>query len=287
MKTAIVTDSSAYLSPEEARAMNITVVPLTVIFGQQEYFENETISSADFYTRMATEDALPTTAQAPLARLDQEYRRLAAAGYDKVLSIHLSAALSGMVDSLRGFVADYKPIDVVVVDSQSISAGLGYQVKLAARLLDAGLQVAEILPILARFNQQVSVWFVVADLKHLLRTGRISGSMAFLGNLLAIKPVLSLVEGKIIPVGKERTARRAYAKIGVNVLTAAEKIELPVRFDVIDANNPEAVAALQNQIKKVLPECPIDRGTIGPAVGVHTGEGVVGAFIAPDWQSFI
>nr|WP_054677852.1 DegV family protein [Lacticaseibacillus sharpeae] len=177
-----------------------------------------------------------------------------------------------MVDSLRGFVADYKPIDVVVVDSQSISAGLGYQVKLAARLLDAGLQVAEILPILARFNQQVSVWFVVADLKHLLRTGRISGSMAFLGNLLAIKPVLSLVEGKIIPVGKERTARRAYAKIGVNVLTAAEKIELPVRFDVIDANNPEAVAALQNQIKKVLPECPIDRGTIGPAVGVHTGE---------------
>nr|WP_082403947.1 DegV family protein [Lacticaseibacillus sharpeae] len=95
MKTAIVTDSSAYLSPEEARAMNITVVPLTVIFGQQEYFENETISSADFYTRMATEDALPTTAQAPLARLDQEYRRLAAAGYDQVLSIHLSAALSG------------------------------------------------------------------------------------------------------------------------------------------------------------------------------------------------
>lgn len=286
MKTAIVTDSSAYLTPEEAKAMNVTVVPLTVIFGQEEQFENETITSDAFYTRMRTETQLPTTAQAPLVRLDEEYRRLAAEGYDLVLSIHLSAALSGMVDSLRGFVADYKPIKVVVVDSQSISAGLGYQVKLAARLLDAGLTAHEILPVLERFNEEVAVWFVVADLKHLLRTGRISGSTAFLGNLLAIKPILSMQAGKILPVGKERTARRAVAKVGSNVLSAAEAINGPVRFDVIDANNPEAVAALEGQIARALPESIIDRGTIGPAVGVHTGEGVVGVFVAPDWQTY-
>jgi DegV family protein with EDD domain len=286
MKTAIVTDSSAYLTPEEAAAMNVTVVPLTVIFGQEEYFENETISSADFYTRMRTETVLPTTAQAPLVRLDAAYRALAAAGYDCVISIHLSAALSGMVDSLRGFVVDYTPIKVIVVDSQSISAGLGYQVKLAARLLDAGLTPREILPVLERFNREVSVWFVVADLKHLLRTGRISGSTAFLGNLLAIKPILSMAEGRIAPVGKERTARRAVAKVGTNVLSAAEEIAGPVRFDIIDANAPEAVVSLRNQITKAMPETPIDRGTIGPSVGVHTGEGVVGVFVAPDWQTY-
>ncbi|WP_127848469.1 DegV family protein [Lacticaseibacillus hulanensis] len=286
MKTAIVTDSSAYLSPEEAKALDVTVVPLTVIFGDEEQFENETITSDDFYTRMRTETILPTTAQAPLFRLDEEYRRLAAEGYDVVLSIHLSAALSGMVDSLRGFVADYEPIKVIVVDSQSISAGLGYQVKLARRLLEAGLTPSEIIPVLERFNRDVYVWFVVDDLKHLLRTGRISGSTAFLGNLLAIKPILSLSEGKIEPVGKERTARRAIGKIGNNVIAAAEKIEGPVRFGVIDANAPEAVRALQTQIQKAMPESPMDRGTIGPAVGVHTGEGVVGAFVAPDWQTY-
>jgi DegV family protein with EDD domain len=286
MKTAIVTDSSAYLSPEEAKALDVTVVPLTVIFGDEEQFENETITSDDFYTRMRTETILPTTAQAPLFRLDEEYRRLAAEGYDVVLSIHLSAALSGMVDSLRGFVADYEPIKVIVVDSQSISAGLGYQVKLARRLLEAGLTPSEIIPVLERFNRDVYVWFVVDDLKHLLRTGRISGSTAFLGNLLAIKPILSLNEGKIEPVGKERTARRAIGKIGNNVFAAAEKIEGPVRFGVIDANAPEAVRALQTQIQKAMPESPMDRGTIGPAVGVHTGEGVVGAFVAPDWQTY-
>ncbi len=287
MKTAIVTDSSAYLNPEEAKAMNVTVVPLTVIFGQEEYFENETISSDDFYTRMRDKNTtLPSTAQAPLSRLDAEYRRLADEGYDAVLSIHLSAALSGMVDSLRGFVQDYDPIKVFVVDSKSISAGLGFQVKLAARLLSAGLAPTEIIPVLARFNEQVSVWFVVDDLKHLLRTGRISGSTAFLGNLLAIKPILSMTDGKIMPVGKERTARRAIAKVGTNVLTAAEQIDGPVRFSVIDANAPEAVTALETQLDKAMPESPVDRGTIGPAVGVHTGEGVVGVFIAPDWQTY-
>lgn len=286
MKVAIVTDSSAYLTKEEITAAGVTVVPLTVIFGSEELFENETISSAQFYERMRQEDKLPTTAQAPLYRLDAVYQQLAKDGYDAVLSIHLSGAVSGMVDSLRGFVQDYQGIKVYVHDSRTISAGLAYQVQLAARLVRAGMTPEEIMPVLDEFNAQVTVGFVVDNLKHLLRTGRISGSTAFLGNLLAIKPVLALQDGKIIPVGKERTAKRAVARIGKDALADAATIAGSVRYEIIDANNPDAVAQLTKQVLTAEPDAKIDRGDIGPAVGVHTGEGVVGIFTAPDWQTY-
>lgn len=285
MKTAIVTDSSAYLTKEQATAAGITVVPLTVMFGQEELFENETISSQEFYERMRTED-MPTTAQAPLYRLDETYRTLAAAGYDAVLSIHLSGALSGMVDSLRGFVQDYPAIKVYVQDSRTISAGLAYQVQLAARMANAGYAPEQIMPVLDQFDEQVSVGFVVDNLKHLLRTGRISGSTAFLGNLLAIKPVLEMHDGKIVPVGKERTAKRAVKRIGSDALANAAAIDGPVRFNIIDANNPTAVTQLREQVLAADADATIDRSDIGPAVGVHTGEGVVGIFVAPDWTTY-
>jgi DegV family protein with EDD domain len=285
MKTAIVTDSSAYLTREQATAAGITVVPLTVMFGQEELFENETVSSARFYERMRTEE-LPTTAQAPLYRLDQVYQSLSAAGYDAVLSIHLSGALSGMVDSLRGFVKDYEGIKVYVHDSRTISAGLAYQALLAARMAADDASPEDIMPVLDKFNEQVTVGFVVDNLKHLLRTGRISGSTAFLGNLLAIKPVLTMQDGKIIPVGKERTAKRAVKRIGSDALANAAAIAGPVRYNIIDANNPDAVAQLREQVLATDTNATIDRSDIGPAVGVHTGEGVVGIFVAPDWTSY-
>lgn len=285
MKTAIVTDSSAYLTREQADAAGITVVPITVMFGQEELFENETITSKQFYERMRTED-MPTTAQAPLYRLDETYKALAAEGYDAVLSIHLSGALSGMVDSLRGFVQDYTAIKVYVQDSRTISAGLGYQVQLAARMASAGYTPEEIMPVLDRFDEQVSVGFVVDNLKHLLRTGRISGSTAFLGNLLAIKPVLEMHDGKIVPVGKERTAKRAVKRIGSDAIANAAAIDGPVRYNIIDANNPAAVTQLREQVLAADAQATIDRSDIGPAVGVHTGEGVVGIFVAPDWTTY-
>lgn len=286
MKTAIVTDSGAYLSAAEAQGMGVRVVPLTIIFGQEELFENETITSSEFYNRMKTEETLPTTAQAPLYRLDEEYRALAAAGYDAVISIHLSGALSGMVESVRAFTRDYEPIKVYVHDSRSMSAGEGNQVKLAARMLAVGATPQEVMAVLDAYNQQVRVNFVVDDLRHLLRTGRISGSTAFLGNILAIKPVLGLTDGAIVPTGKERTAKRALTRIADNAVAAAQQITGPLRFTIIDANNPAGAQLIANRVLEEFPGAQIDRGVIGPAVGVHTGEGVVGIFTAPDWESF-
>ncbi|WP_196246279.1 DegV family protein [Lacticaseibacillus zhaodongensis] len=286
MKTAIVTDSGAYLTKTEIAALGVRVVPLTVIFGTEELFENETITSGEFYARLQNSKDLPTTAQAPLYRLDEAYQALAKEGYDAVLSIHLSGALSGMVDSLRAFTRDYEPIKVYVYDSRSISTGEANQVKLAARMLAAGATPQEVMVTLAAYNEQVSVNFVVDDLRHLLRTGRISSSTAFLGNILAIKPVLVLKDGAIVPTSKERTAKRALLRIAKNAVAAAEQINGPVRFTIIDANNTAGAALIRNHVASAFAGGTIERGVIGPAIGVHTGAGVVGIFTAPDWESF-
>lgn len=286
MKIAIVTDSSAYMSKAETTKLGVTVAPLTVMFGEQVYFENETISSAEFYARMKSGKALPTTSQVTLGRMDEIYRELAAAGYTDILSIHLSGALSGMCASLKGFVRDYEGFTVHVVDSRSISVGLADQVRLAVRMVHAGKTVDEIVPVLQKFNQHVNVGFMVNDLKHLQRTGRLKGGAALIGNLLLIKPLLALQDGAIVPTNKERTARRALKHIAADAVDQMNHLGMPGRYTLIDANNPRAIATLREQIVTAQPDAVIEGGEIGPAVGVHTGEGVVGVFTAPDWQQF-
>lgn len=286
MKTAIVTDSAAYLSPDVAAAAGVTVVPMTVIFGDEVLYENETITTEAFYKRMRDNQELPTTSQTPPGRLDEAYRALKESGYDNVLSIHLSGVLSGMAASAAGFAADYDVIPVTVHDSKSVSAGEANQVQLAARLLAEGQSVADILPVLDRFNTQVHVDVMVASLKHLQRTGRLSGSAAFIGNLMAVKPLLGLADGALVPVGKARTTKKALKQMAENALAHADEIEGDVRFTIIDANNPEAVAQLSEAVLAVRPDAIIDRSTIGPVVGVHSGDGVIGIFTAPDWKTF-
>lgn len=286
MKIAIVTDSSAYMSQTETKKLGVTVAPLTVMFGEKVYFENETISSAEFYDRMRSGQELPTTSQATIGRMDEIYRELAAQGYTDILSIHLSSKISGMCDSLSGFVRDYHGFTVHVVDSRSSSVGLADQVRLATRMVRAGKTVDEILPVLQKFSQLVNVGFMVNDLRHLQRTGRLKGSAALIGNLLMIKPLLALDDGAIVPTSKERTARRALKHLAADAVDQMNHLGMAGRYTLIDANNPRAIAILQTQILTAQPDAVIDRGEIGPAVGVHTGEGVVGVFTAPDWQQF-
>lgn len=285
MKIAIVTDSSAYLSPETIAATGVIVVPLTVIFGHEVFYENETILSQDFYDRMRNSQELPTTSQTPIGRLEELYQSLGAAGYDEILSIHLSGTLSGMVGSATGLVQDYDGIPVTVYDSQSVSAGLADQVLLASRLIKAGKTIPEVVAMLDQFRAQISANVMVDSLKHLQRTGRITGGAALIGSLMSVKPILGLEAGALVPVGKARTAKKALKQIAAAVLAKAAVIDGPVRFTVIDANNPEAVTQLLTAIQMVYPDAPIDRSMIGPAVGVHAGEGVVGVFVAPDWQT--
>ncbi len=284
MKTAIVTDSAAYLDPQVAADHNITVVPITVIFGQQTYLENIDITSEAFYDKMRTTEKLPTTSQITMGQMQQVFDQLIKAGYDEVICIHLSSGITSFVNNLTAYAQSVEGIEVYPFDSKITSAGEGFLALEAARLVAQGEHAATIMPKLVALRATMGVYFVVDDLSHLLRTGRISNSAAFVGNLLRIKPILSFNDaGQIVALTKERTKKRAFQKVLADFKVAVESVDYPVRVSVIDGNNPEESAQWVATLTETFPGMPIETSHIGPVVGVHTGEKVMGLIWSRDY----
>lgn len=285
MKTAIVTDSAAYIDPALVAQYQITVVPITVIFNDHPYLENVEIDSPTFFEKLRTEKALPTTAQITMGQMKATYDRLADAGFDEIISIHLSSGITGFFDNLQMFIREYTRIPVYAFDSKIASAGEANMALLAGRLVAKGMSAEAIIPLLQRLRDSTDVFFMVDDLNHLLRTGRISNSSAIIGNLLRIKPLLTFNDqGQIIVAGKERTVKRAFSKIMTHLTTAAAQTNYPLRATVIDANDPAGseqwVAAVHHQF----PNIPVDVSHLGPVISVHTGEKTMGLLWSLDWQ---
>ena len=285
MKTAIVTDSAAYIDPQLAAQYHITVVPITVIFNQQPYLENVDIDSTTFFEKLRTEKELPTTAQITMGQMQETYDQLADAGYDEIISIHLSSGITGFFDNLSMFAKDYDRIPIYPFDSKIASAGEANMALLAGRLASDGQHADTILPKLQQLRDSTDVFFMVDDLNHLLRTGRISNSSAIIGNLLRIKPLLTFNEaGQIIATGKERTVKRAFAHIMANFETAVKQADFPIRASVIDANDTDVSAQWVTAIQQQFPNVPVDVSHLGPVISVHTGEKTMGLLWAWDWE---
>ncbi|KRN29033.1 EDD, DegV family domain protein [Lactobacillus selangorensis] len=287
MKTAVVTDSAAYLAPDLAQKYHITIVPITVIFGSKTYLEGVDITSDEFYDKLKNTVTLPTTSQITMTQMKDVYDRLAAEGYDEVISIHLSSGITTFFENLQAFVPSVKNIHVYPFDSKMASAGEADLALLAARLVQAGKTAAEIMPILAEFQKTLGVYFVVDDIRHLLRTGRISNSAAFVGNLLRIKPLLTFdADGKIVAIGKERTMKRAFKYIQTHFSDDIANVSYPVQATIVDGYNPIESKTWVDTIQTEHPNVRIETSHIGPVVGVHTGEKVMGMIWAADWQTF-
>lgn len=277
MKTAIVTDSAAYLDPQVAQANQIIVVPITVIFGQQTYLENIEISTTEFYEKMRTTDKLPTTSQITMGQMQMVFDQLIEDGFDEVICIHLSSGITSFINNLQAYARQVEGITVYPFDSKVTSAGEAFLALEAARLVAQGEHAETIMPKLAALRETIGVYFVVDDLSHLMRTGRISNGAAFVGNLLRIKPILSFdTAGKIVALTKERTKKRAFQKVLTDFEAAVAAADYPIRACVIDGNNPEESAQWVETLTAKFPGMPIETSHIGPVVGVHTGEKVMG-----------
>lgn len=277
MKTAIVTDSAAYLDPQVAQANQIIVVPITVIFGQQTYLENIEISTTEFYEKMRTTDKLPTTSQITMGQMQMIFDQLIEDGFDEVICIHLSSGITSFINNLQAYARQVEGITVYPFDSKVTSAGEAFLALEAARLVAQGEHAETIMPKLAALRETIGVYFVVDDLSHLMRTGRISNGAAFVGNLLRIKPILSFdTAGKIVALTKERTKKRAFQKVLTDFEAAVAAADYPIRACVIDGNNPEESAQWVETLTTKFPGMPIKTSHIGPVVGVHTGEKVMG-----------
>jgi len=282
-KVAIVTDSTAYIPEEITKDLQITSVPLQVIWGEQIYRDGIDIQPAEFYTRLKDSKVMPSTSQATPSGFMEAYSTLLEQGYDEILSVHLSSKLSGTLDSATQALEHFPGAKIELVDSLSTSMAMGFPVLLAARAAAQGATLQECKTIAERACKQSGVYFVVSTLEFLRRGGRIGGAQAFLGTALNLKPILELRDGKIEAVERVRTTGKAIDRL---LDLVEEKIagRTPLHLASLHANAPtEASILLERAITRFGESVVKESLTspISPVLGTHAGPGTVGlAFLA-------
>jgi DegV family protein with EDD domain len=268
----IVTDSASDLSVDDATALDIGVVPLTIRFGSQEFVDREQLSVADFYARMATSDALPETAAPSPGAFEEAFRKAAADGADAVVCINLSSELSATMQSAQNAAkALAGELDVRVVDSKSITAGLGTQVIEAAKLARDGATADEVVALVDQLVAGTEIYGALDTLENLEKGGRIGKARSMLGSMLSIKPIIHIADGAVEEAGKQRTRRKSlewlrdklYAEGTVQHLTVAHG-EAPDLDDFLDL------------IADRYPRDQVRIGSIGAVIGTHGGPRIIG-----------
>lgn len=286
MKTAVITDSASYLDKKLAAQYNIKVLPITVIFGTEQYQDGVNITSHEFLKKLASADKLPTTAQVTMQQMQDAFDELSAAGYDEVICVNLSSGITSFYENLVAYSKTVKNIRVYPFDSKIASAGEADLALLAGTMAQNGENAKTILPRLIDLRDSIHVSLVVDSLDHLMRTGRISSTSAFVGNLLRIKPMLTFNDnGKIVPLGKARTMKQALAKILDEIENSLSDIDGQLRISVADADNPKLSKQWVTEIKERFPNAAISTYQISPAITVHTGEKAMGVVWDCDWEA--
>jgi DegV family protein with EDD domain len=276
---AIVTDSTSYLPAELIVEHGIRVVPLQVIIGGSAYDEGAEATSATVAEALRTWTPVTTSRPSPAAFLDV-YEQAASGGCDGIVSIHLSADISGTYESATLAARD-SPVPTLVVDSRSLGMGLGFAVLSAAEAAASGeASVDEIAAVAAKRAAASLAVFYVDTLEHLRRGGRIGAGAAFLGSALAVKPLLRLVDGHIEPLEKVRTSVKAIARL----LEIAVKHAGDADVDIAVAHlaNPDRAQMLADRLRERLPRLGrLEVGEVGAVVGAHVGPGMLSVVVAP------
>ncbi len=273
---AIVTDSTADLPPELARSHGITVVPLTLNFEGKGLLDGVDIRPDEFYRRLPSATAHPTTSQPAPGRFAEVYAALLA-DHDEVVSIHISQKLSGTYESARQAADMTDAKRVRVVDSELVSMSLGLITLAAAKLASSGSDAKSVESKVLDMRSQVQTYFSVATLEFLRRGGRIGRASALLGSVLQLKPVLCIRDGLVTPLERVRTFDRALNR----VVELAREVDRGEGVCVIvghaDAEaDAERIGRELDSIAETLMIQPL-----GPVVGAHAGPGVVGVGCYP------
>ncbi|MFC4618541.1 DegV family protein [Camelliibacillus cellulosilyticus] len=275
-KIALAADSTSYLPKEVVEKYNIHIVPLNVVFGNETYKEDIELGSSEFYKKVRTSKALPTTSQPAIGDFISLYEKLVASGYEDVILVTLSSHISGTYQTATMAGQSVEGIRVHVFDSEIAALAEGFFVLEAAQMIEAGKSVQEILDRLKDIRERgVKAYFMVDDLNHLHRGGRLTGAQAFLGSLLKMKPILTFKEKKIVPIEKIRTKKRALNRLK-EYLEEDAKTGVPIRASVITAEAQEDADALAAEIRQTYPNVEVDTGYLGAVIGTHTGEGTIG-----------
>lgn len=273
-KIAIVTDSTAYLTQEQAAENNITVVPIPVILDGNVYDEGKDITPAEFYSKLKTAKTFPSTSQPPLGEMLKLYENLRNEGYEQVISIHLASTISGLQQNLRTAVKDLDGIKVTVYDSKITVMLMGWLALEAARMAREDKSLHEILARLDDLRDSINEYFIVNDIQNLVRGGRLSNAAGFVAGMLRIKPLLTFDPdtNKIVAIEKIRSIKKAYARVEELFSKELATTDYPVRGLIIHANDPEAAEAWKARLEKKFPDIEFEISFFGPVIGTHLGE---------------
>ena len=275
----LVTDSTAYLEPEERQKFNVHVISLKINFEDQTRDEEGGITKEAFYKLLDDVATTPTTSQPSAGEFLALYEPLVADPDDHVISIHISEGLSGTVPNARAAAQELSPDRIHVVDSRTAAIGLLIMVVAAGEAIAAGKGVPEILAMLERMIDESCAYFMVENLAYLHKGGRIGAASRFLGTLLNIKPILYIHEGKIAALDQTRTSKRARSRVIDEV--AGIVGDQRVRACIAHIQAPEGAAWLEEQVRARLNCHGVYTQEVGPVIGSHVGPGFVGVAACP------
>lgn len=274
MKTAVLTDSTAYIPEDVRKKWGIHMVPLSVIFGEESYQEEIDITAEEFYSKVKQSNELPKTSQPSIGMITDLFEELSK-DYDAVISIHLSSGISGTYQAAVSAGNMVEGIEVYPFDSEISCMAQGFYVLEAAQMAREGKGPEAILSRLNEMKETMRGYFIVDDLTHLHRGGRLSAGQALVGSLLQVKPVLHFVDTKIVPFEKIRTKKKALKRILELLAEEAQKGK-QIEACVIHANVPEEGEKLKKKIEEAHDHVHVTLSYFGPVIGTHLGEGALG-----------
>ncbi|MFG1921569.1 DegV family protein [Cryptosporangium sp. NPDC048952] len=274
---AVVTDSTSDIPRDLVARYDLTIVPTFVTIGEVTGREGIDISSADVAVALRQGRGPVTTSRATPHSLSEAYQTAFRRGYSSVVSIHLSAGLSGTYEAAM-LAAASAPGPVTVVDSRSIAMGLGAAVLEAASVAQTGGSDSQVVSAALDAVERSTVLFYVDTLEHLRRGGRISAAAALIGTTLSVKPILRVEDGQIVVAERVRTSARALAKLEALAIAAAGVGGADLVVQHLAA--PERAEALRERLFERVPKLGrVLTGEVGPTVGAHVGPGLVGVAV--------
>ena len=274
MSVAVVTDTTSYLPPEMIARDGIEVVDLYIVFeGERTERESSITDYPAFFEELRSAETLPTTSQPSVGDFMSCYEPLLAAGKD-IVSIHISAGLSGTADSARQAAQSLEGEGrIKVIDSTTAAGGLGILVLTAANAAEKGASADEIEKLIAEAREDLKMWFAIDTLEFLKRGGRIGAASAWIGSTLKVKPILT-VESEMTPVERVRTSKRMFERM---VDYARDRhADDKDAWVVQHIAAPEQAAELAERCREIFGKDPLFVSEIGPVLSAHTGPGLLG-----------
>lgn len=283
MAIVVVTDSTSDIEPQRAAALGITIVPLFVVFGDRSYRDYLDLSRREFFAKLSSEKALPTTSQPSAQMFEQAFRPLVQAG-NEILCLTISSHLSGTINAAKTAAAQFPDAKIVVYDSETAAGGLGIMAMRAQELTAQGCGWEDLLAELDRQRAVQRIYCCISDLSHLQRTGRIGKAQQVLGTLMKIVPVIVLKDGQVSAEAQVRTFSRAQSTM-VDLALAAVTDVSKARFLIMHTDAPPLAEGVMEQLRARLDGAQpqlLDILEAGPVIATHAGPGAVGIAVAQD-----